>query len=150
MKKILINVLTITSLLFIISACTTNSIMGLSRASHVEELQEQLEEDSRQDRRIEDDLAELKNKDNTELQALQQDLLELNDRLEELQRVSEQLDLIIASLDKTKQETNELQELADEFKIRMATVHEDTLSVLVTALKEYIDDSSEMSVAEGS
>jgi Skp family chaperone for outer membrane proteins len=150
MKNILINILTLTSLLFIISGCTTSSIMGLSRVSYVEDLQNQIEEDSRQDRQIQDDLAELKNKDNTELQALQQDLVELNSRMEELQRVSEQVDLIIASLDKTEQETNELQELADEFKIRMATVHEDTLSVLVTALEEYIDDSSETAGTEES
>jgi len=124
--------------------------MGLSRASYVEDLQQQMEEDSRQDRRIESDLSELKNKDDSQLLALQQDLVELNGRMEELQRVSEQLDLIIASLDETEQETRELQKLADDFKIRMATVHEDTLSVLVTALEEYIGGSSESADAEES
>jgi len=150
MKNILMSILTLTSLLFLISGCTTSSIMGLSRASYVEDLQQQMEEDSRQDRRIESDLSELKNKDDSQLLALQQDLAELNGRIEELQRVSEQLDLIIASLDETEQETRELQKLADDFKIRMATVHEDTLSVLVTALEEYIGDSSESADVEES
>lgn len=150
MKNILMSILTLTSLLFLISGCTTSSIMGLSRASYVEDLQQQIEEDSRQDRRIESDLSELKNKDDSQLLALQQDLVELNGRIEELQRVSEQLDLIIASLDETEQETRELQKLADDFKIRMATVHEDTLSVLVTALEEYIGESSESADAEES
>ncbi|MBF9016653.1 MULTISPECIES: hypothetical protein [unclassified Oceanispirochaeta] len=150
MKNILMHILTLTSLLFLISGCTTSSIMGLSRASYVEDLQQQLEDDSRQDRRIESDLRELKNKDDSQLLALQQDLTELNGRMEELQRVSEQLDLIIASLDETEQETRKLQKLADEFKIRMATVHEDTLSVLVTALEEYIGGSSESADAEES
>lgn len=150
MNNKLINILTLLSLLFVLSGCTTNSIMGLSRASYVDELQQKMDEDSRQDHRIESDLTELKNKDDSQLLSLQEDLSELNRRMEELQKVSKQLDLIIASLDETEQETKELQKMADEFKIRMATVHEDTLSVLVTALEEYITDSSETASAEES
>lgn len=143
MKNILFCLLTLTSTLFLFTGCTTSSIMGLSRASYVEDLQSQLEEDSQQDLRIQNDLDDLKNKENSQLLALQEDLAELNERIEELQQVSEQLDLIIASLDKTEQETDELKKLAEEFKIRMATVHEDTLTVLVSALEEYIDGGDE-------
>ncbi|MDC7235204.1 MAG: hypothetical protein PQJ58_18365 [Spirochaetales bacterium] len=148
MKKHFYIILTLSAVILILSGCTSTSILGLSRASHVEELQYQLDADQEQDRRIQNDLDEIRNIDDSQLLALQEDLSQLNSRMEELQRVSEQLDLIIASLDQTEQETKELQLLADEFKIRMATVHEDTLSVLVTALEEFIGHSSEASAAD--
>ena len=64
--------------------------------------------------------------------------------MEELQRLTAEVEKLTLMMRETGRDTAELQALAEQFKARMDTIYKDTLHVLVTALEQYIEEPEKL------
>ncbi len=124
------------SLLFF-SGCTSTSVMGLSRADHVNELEIKLNRE----------LGELKNRDDSRINAMEEEISGLRESLGEIETMRRDLERVSAGLDSGMEETEELKRMAADFGARLEGVHRETLVLLIQALENYISEDRDQKIS---
>ena len=107
--------LALTATLLLVAGCTTTSFAGLAKSTYVDEV-------------------------SAGGQATQEELGELERQVQEMQELTDQLEIVIQAMEETRAATAELQELARQVELRLDALPRESLRLLVESIQAYLDE----------